>query len=339
MTQQNSDFSPVRTAFEQGTEIGNYIKGTDTESFTYGGMWERKVPWEEAILSEDLYTGADVLKKAGLDWTVVRRPVFVGGLEVENRTGLVRQYETEDGEIHENVLGIVSSKGYHVLQNRDAFDYLDSMVGEGLKYTAAGQLDGGKHVFMVAEANKKWKIGDDDIGGNLLLSNGHDGLHTLRVCITPIRIVCRNTLMAALDGAVRSFSIKHRTNLQDKIQDARRALNLTSIYMDNLRIWGEQLIDTKLSPATVEKYIDDLFPKKEDESKRGKTMREAKINDLWSAMGAKDLAPYNGTAWQFLNAVSDFETHRKAKSDTVMKKVLNENMPLWDAANNLLAVA
>ena len=337
MAEQN-DYRRI-TSHNQGTDEDNLIKGTEINSFTYGGMWERKVPWEEAILSENLYTGEDVVKKSGLDWMVVRRPVTVGGIDYPDKVGLVRQYETEDGRIHQNVLSIVSAKGYQILQNRDAFDYLDTMVGEGLKYTAAGQLNEGKHVFMVAEMDKKWRVGDDDIGGNLLLSNGHDGLHTLKVCITPVRIVCQNTLMLALNTAVRSFSIKHRTNLRDKIADARMALNLTSIYMDNLQTIGEQLIETKLSPATMEKLVEDLFPKAEPESKRGKTIRDQKIQDFWSAMGAKDLIPYNNTAWQFLNAASDFETHRKAKSDTVMKKVLTDNMPLWDRANALLLSA
>ena len=329
----------VMIGFNQGTDRTNLIKGTEVDSFTPGGTWERKVPWEEAILEENLYTGEDVLKKAGLDWTVVRRPVTVGGLEVPDRIGLVRQYETESGEIKENVLSIVSARGYHVLQNRDAFDTLDTMVGEGLKYTAAGQLKDGKHVFMVAEIDKKWRVGDDDIGGNLLLSNGHDGLHTLKLCITPVRIVCQNTLMFALKTAKRSFSIKHRLNIRDKIEDARRALNLTAIYMDNLQAYGEQMIETKLSQPTVEQFIDNLFPKAENEGTRSKNVREAKIEDFWRAMGAEDLKPYQGTAWQFLNAVSDFETHRKVKSETVMNRVITDNMPLWEKANELVLTA
>ena len=89
----------------------------------------------------------------------------------------------------------------------------------------------------------------------------------------------------------------------------------------------------------MEKFVDDLFPKAKEDSTRSKNNREEKLNDFWSAMSAPDLNPYNGTAWQFLNAVSDFETHRKAKADTVMKRVLTGNMPLWERAENMLAVA
>ena len=329
-------------AKDQGTSPDNLIKGTELERFTRYGTWNRDLPWENGKLERDegeIFTGEEVLNRAGLNWDVIPKPVYVGNCLVKNRKGLVREVELEDGRIEESVLGIVSNNGYTIMQNREAFDYLDSLVGTELQYTAAGQIRGGRQVYMVAETKEDWKIGDDPIGGNLLLSNGHDGLHTLQIAITPIRIFCKNCLNVAFKEARRTWSIKHRMNFQEKIQEARRALDLTGIYMENLRVWGEQLIDKKVTDAQVEYFINELFPKPENESKRGKTVREKRIADFWDCMNAPDIQPYYGTAWQFVNAASDYETHRKQEPDALMNRVINDSLPLWHRATQLAAVA
>lgn len=321
--------------------INSNNTNSDNSGFTNFGVWNRDVPWETAKLNGTFYTGREVLKAAKLDWTVVRRPVFVDQMEMPNKTGLVRQYEDEDGSIKENILGIVSKKGYSILQNVDAFDYLDSLVGERLSYVAAGQVKDGRRVFMVAQTEKRWKVGDDDIGGNLLLSNGHDGLHTLRIAITPVRIFCMNCLPAALRGAIqakRCWSIKHRTNFQTSINSAREALRLTGVYMENLQKWGENLIAQSVSISERDKMIEELFPVKPNETPKGKTRRENKIDTFRACLNAPDLSNYTGTAWAFINAVSDYETHRKQTSESLMNKILNESLPMWNKATAMLNV-
>lgn len=305
------------------------------------GVWVRDTPWQENALSAPCVTGADVMKDAGLDWAVVRKPIEIGGRLDKNYIGLVKEYERDDGSIGEKTLGIVSPK-YTILQNSQAFDYLDSLVGTELNYTAAGEIGGGKRVFLVAETENKWKIGDDDIGGNLLLSTGHDGWHTLQIAITPVRIFCQNCLPYAFKmGKVnkRYWRIKHQTSFEKKLNDARKALQLTSIYFENMQVWGEKLVETKVSQTFIDKFMDELFPKSEKADSRSETIRQRKKDALVECLGADDLANYRGTGWQIINAVSDYETHREQNPESLLANVLDDRLPLFHKAANLLNAA
>lgn len=297
----------------------------------------REVPWHGiGTIVEDAPTAADAIKLAGLDWQVKKRPIFCDGIPVLGRVGNVRELPATLFEpARRDLLGIVSAN-YKIVQNAEAFDFFDSLIGTEARYETAGSLGGGRQIFLTARVEKGWTIADDDIDAYLLLSNGHDGQHPLKAAITPVRVVCQNTLTFALETARRVWTLYHRQNIEDKLADARRALNLTAQYMDQMVSFGNRAADQKISPATIEALADELLKPEEETEQSAKTLERRK-SLFEKCYDAADLKPYRGTAWGILNAVSDYETHVYGTATGRMKRTLNDQLQLLNRAAAFLA--
>lgn len=295
----------------------------------------RKVPWHGiGTVVEEAPTAEEAIKLAGLDWQVVQAPVFCGDFEAKDALGNIRErINPETGELEKSLLGIVS-RDYHPVQNSEAFDFFDTLIGEEAHYETAGSLHHGKRIFLTAKMERRWTVGDDGIDTFLLLTNGHDGRHSLRAMVTPVRVVCQNTLNIAIKKVKRSWSIPHYRTIKDKIAEARQSLGLTVSYMDSFSEFGNRAIDTKVTPGVMEGLVDELFRNTPGYKTSEKTI-EKKISIFEDCLRAPDLRPYAGTMWGVLNAVSDYETHR-GKQLTVFKRVLNENMSKLSKAQKFL---
>ena len=277
--------------------------------YNYGKTEEehrRLVPWHglgEAV--ESAPTSADAIKLAGLDWNVVKTPMFTeSGLEIPNYRANIRDTDNK-------VLGVVTDR-YQVVQNRDAFDFTDAMIGEGCKYETAGSLFGGKKIFLLAKTDTV-KILDDEIDPYMCFTNNHDGFGSIRCCLTPIRVVCNNTLNLALSGAKRIWSTNHVGDLSMKIEEAKYTLGMANKYMEELAKEADVLAHTKLGEDEVAKILNELFPvATEDSDRRKKNIEEVK-NQFYVCMFAPDILKFKGTAWGAINAMSDFATHTTPK--------------------------
>ena len=102
-------------------------------------------------------------------------------------------------------LGIVSDR-YKVVQNEDAFQFTDDLLGEGVTYETAGALQGGRKVWLLARMPQRYVIAGDEITPYMVFMNSHDGSSGVKVAMTPIRVVCQNTLNLALDSAKRIWA-------------------------------------------------------------------------------------------------------------------------------------
>ena len=132
------------------------------------------------------------------------------------------------------VLGVVGRR-YRVFQNREAFDFMDALVGDRLAlYETAGSLHGGRRVWMMARIPKEYRAGSDDlIQPYVLLTNTHDGSQALRMIPTTVRVVCQNTLNLALRGAgTDGLSISHHPRLESRIAEARAKLGIIAARFD-----------------------------------------------------------------------------------------------------------
>lgn len=237
----------------------------NVESMFYAG---REKPWHGlGTQVEEAPTSADALRLAGLDWTVQRKPIQVcGGRKVDNFFANVR---SSDGA----VLGVVSDR-YQVVQNAEAFAFTDALIGgEGqVHYETAGSLMGGRKIWLLA------KLPDTEIVGDktepyLCFSNTHDGSGAIRVCMTPIRVVCNNTLNIALNGAKRAWSVRHTGDIQAKLQEARMCLDMANKYMDKLAVYADQMANKTVTDEQIAKILDEMFPATEDMSEREKRKR------------------------------------------------------------------
>jgi uncharacterized protein DUF932 len=144
------------------------------------------------------------------------------------------------------VLGIVSDE-YEVVDNRDAFRFLDALIGSDLCFEAAGSLWGGRRVWCLARLPEYVELGGDLSATFIYVANSHGGSMAVTAAATPIRIVCANTLGAALRQAEhgahaqRAFRFRHTGNLQSKFAEARQVLGMTIDYKQQVKALADQL--------------------------------------------------------------------------------------------------
>lgn len=264
---------------------------------------QRFVPWHGiGTPVESAMTSAEALKVAGLDWKVEARPVFTdNGIKIP---GYVANTRDSDN----SVLGIVSDK-YKIVQNVDAFAFTDSLIGDDCRYETAGSLRNGKSTFMLARLPQK-KILGDDFDNYICFTNTHDGTGAVKVCSTNVRVVCNNTLNLALNTAKRSWTCKHMGRIEDKLQEAQRALQLAEEYTEQLSIYAERAANITIDEAKTYEVLKQLFPISDDASDRMKKNNQDAINDFRNCLVAVDLSPFYGTLWGLVNAASDFAYHR-----------------------------
>ena len=182
----------------------------------------REVPWHGlGTIIQEAPDSEAALKLAGLDWSVKQVPVLYEG----QKTG--HQFNVRESD--NRVLGVVGGR-YKPVQNAEAFAFTDELVGGDVRYETAGSLADGKRVWMLAKMPDT-RVLDDIVEPYLCLTNGHDGFSSLKVCMTPVRVVCQNTLNMALKGAKRTWTVRHSGNINAKMEEAQQTLGLAQNYM------------------------------------------------------------------------------------------------------------
>ena len=299
----------------------------------------REKPWHGlGKIVMEAPTSKDALSLAGLDWNVVQEPIYTEFNEV------VEGYKANVRDSDRKVLGVVSDR-YKVVQNADAFSFTDELLGKGVRYETAGSLQEGRKVWLLARLPREYIIGGERISPYLVFSNTHDGSGSVKVAVTPVRVVCNNTLNLALDTASRSFSMVHTGNIQDKIQEAKDTLFMAESYMDCLGAEFEQLRRQKMTDAQVKEFMELLLPIEKDSTQiQSKNILRLREDLKKRYYDAPDLQKVGNNAYRFINAVSDFATHAKPLRKTAN---YNENLfartidgnPLIDKAYQLLKTA
>lgn len=279
----------------------------------------REKPWHGlGTIVMEAPASLEALRLAGLDWSVVQEPIYT------SFGGRVDGYKANVRSSDRRVLGVVSER-YKVVQNVDAFSFTDELLGKGVRYETAGSLQGGRKVWLLARLPREYIIAGERISPYLVFSNTHDGSGSVKVAITPVRVVCNNTLNLALDTAKRSFSIVHTGNVQDKIQEARDTLFMAEKYMDNLGVEFERLRRQKVSDTQVKEYIELLLPmEKEPTAMQVKNTQRLRQDMMKRYYDAPDLQKVGNNAYRFINAVSDFATH-----STPLRRTTNYNENLF----------
>ena len=265
-------------------------------------VYTREKPWHGlGTKVEEAPTSADALRLAGLDWNVEQKNIqLCGGSKVPGYKANVR---STDGK----VLGVVSDR-YRIVQNADAFEFTDSIIGGDVRYETAGSLNGGKKIWLLAKLPETEIVGDKT-EPYLCFSNTHDGSGAVRVCMTPIRVVCNNTLNLALDSAKRAWSVRHTGSLQSKMHEARTCLRMANTYMGALAEKADRMANTAITRDQLNMILDELFPVDEHSTEREK-QNVIKLRDEYMVCYfAPDLIKFRDTAWGAYNAMSDMITH------------------------------
>ena len=302
-------------------------------------FYTREKPWHGlGTRVEEAPTSADALRLAGLDGEVLQESIFTEAGDA------ISGYKVNVRDCDRKALGVVSDR-YKIIQNREAFAFTDTLLGSGVRYETAGSLQEGKRVWLLARLPREYIIAGERISPYLVFSNSHDGSGAVRVALTPIRVVCNNTLNLALERASRSWSMIHTGNISDKMQEAKDTLFMAEKYMDSLGEEFENLRRQKVTDSQLKEYVSQLLPLEKDattiQEKNTLKLREDMLRRYFDA---PDLRGVGNNAYRFINAVSDFATHAKPLRRTAN---YNENLfmrtmdgnPMIDKAYQLVKAA
>lgn len=243
-----------------------YNQGTEQHSF----FSVKQKAWHGlGKVVEDYPTSSEAMKFAGLDYTVEKRRLYTldnlannafmqcpegsitPALEVPGYFSTVRT-DTQE------VLGVVG-RDYQIVQNQDAFSFFDSIVGgvSGIKYETAGALGKGERIFITAKLPDYIRVGKDDlIEQYVFLTTSHDGFGSITAAFTSVRVVCQNTLNAAMRNQKNAIRIRHTSSAVDRLKQAHQLMGITSklaVEMEDvLNHWAR----VKISDKELKKLIE-----------------------------------------------------------------------------------
>ncbi|MEE0419577.1 MAG: DUF932 domain-containing protein [Lachnospiraceae bacterium] len=298
----------------------------------------REAPWHGLGTSvAEAPDSREALELAGLNWHVMQKPIYTG-------EEVIPGYKANVRDLDNKVLGVVTDR-YKVVQNEESFAFTDALLGEGIRYETAGSLQGGRKTWILARLCNEYIITGERISPYLVFYNSHDGSSCIRVAMTPIRVVCQNTLNLALAKAQRSWSMKHTGNIDLKLEEARETLFMAENYMGELGKGIEDLQRKKLSDRKVKEYIEVLLPREDGMTpQQQKNVIRLQDNMKRCYYDAPDLQQVDSNAYRFINAVSDFATHLKPLrvtsnfKENLFARTMDGN-PMIDKAYSLVQAA
>lgn len=313
-------------------------------------IYTGEIPWHQLgiCLEKAPESVAEAIAAADLGWTVEKQPLFLADGTQVDRWAVRR---TSDGR----VLGTVGVD-YTCIQNADAFSPLDPFLKAGVATVeTAGSLKGGSRVWMLAKVNKPDSViaDGDTVAKYLLATTGHDGLSSFRLAITPIRVVCMNTLSAAIDGKSDTIRFSHFKDATKAIKDLGATIERIDGRFEESAKLFRALAGVKIrSQADLRKYVDLVFPaakKPEIEAVKPAETNGSNIlagllakphtsssPSMFSAEGGNILEEDKrkihadiirlfeigrgntnpaiaGTAWAAYNAVTEYNTHERGR--------------------------
>lgn len=216
-----------------------------------------------------------------------------------------------------DILGVVGER-YKVLQNEQLFDFADTMLDFGGRWETAGSIRGGRVVFGAMAYERETVLDpngvSDVVKTYLLVNTSHDGSVAIQASVTPVRVVCANTLNMALKGAKQSFKIRHTQTAEGKVQAARDTLGIMNAYMDKFDEMARELFETPVTKDDFWAIIERIYPRPEKDSKGSVKKWEAKVDLLEDIYGGPTNGMIAGTKWGVFNALTErIDWHRSAR--------------------------
>lgn len=254
---------------------------------------------------------SDMLDMAHLSgWNVGVEPVLVpAGYRTVTDNFMVTRTNPFDGE--KDVLAFVGKK-YRPFQNEALFSFADNILDGGASWESAGSIKDGRVVFGSLVVPREFTL--DPQGANdktvtyLLVHTAHDGSASVTANITPVRVVCQNTLNMALKGTKQSFKVRHTAGTANRVDEARRVLGLTFSHMDTFETLASDLFKVEITNQQFDAIIKAVYPEPDlaTAGKASVTKWEAKrdiLMDIWAT--SPTMTNIKGTAWGALNAMTE----------------------------------
>jgi phage/plasmid-like protein (TIGR03299 family) len=277
--------------------------------------YAQKTPWHGlgvTLETEDLYDWPRTCAKAGLDWAVELAPLQTADTLAAVDHKAVRRLT--DGR----TLGVVGPH-YTPLQNRDAFAWFQPFLdaGEASLHTA-GSLHQGRRVWVLAKLGRApLEIAPgDEVEKFLLLSNGHDGGHAVRIGFTPTRVVCANTLAMALgDKASKLIRVAHCRSVRADLDNVREVMNLADQSFEAAAEQYRRLARRGVNAADLRRYVQTVLQPKEGEelTDRLKAVIDQVVGLAEQGRG-NALPSVRGTLWAAYNGVAEWLAYRRGRT-------------------------
>lgn len=267
------------------------------------------------VVQEEV-TPEEMLKLAHLDNWNVRAldldsllPPSVEGNSYDRKQVIVRNnpfYDPEvEGSLEYQRLGVTGDK-YVIGQNEEMSEI---MALVGARPETAGSLFGGTQVFMTGALERDIIIDaegvNDVIKMYLMFYTSHNGSSKFCAAITPIRVVCANTLQVARGNMKPVIEVRHSANFHDRMADAKATVDLQVKYTEQ---FGELAGDLFEAPVTDQEFFNIVnlaFPEKPDAKKNAVTRRQNKIDDVMGLWDGKTQEGIKGTGWGAFNALTE----------------------------------
>lgn len=203
----------------------------------------------------------------------------------------------------------IVGKRYNVVQNEDLFEFGD-LLGSGAKWETAGSVKQGRVVFGTLALERETVLDPsgvaDKVKSYLLLHTSHDGSVAVQASITPVRVVCANTLNFALRSTKQSFKVRHTQTVEGKLAAAREALGLAETYFDAFDEEAKALFATEVSKSQIENIVGAVYPAPDkDASKAAKTRYDNKLGNIAEILLSDTSDGVENTAWGLLNALTE----------------------------------
>jgi phage/plasmid-like protein (TIGR03299 family) len=267
----------------------------------------------------DAMTSQQVVELANLDYEVAKTPIYINPPVREGED--IAMVEIQDIFATYRLdtkapLGLVSER-YEIVQNKDAFLFFDPIIDRGEAiYETAGVLGNGERVFITAKLPEDIMVAGEKVEQYLLITNGHDGKNAVRVGFTPIRVVCNNTLTAALSSLKNSYTIFHFNNPQERLKEAHKVMGLASSYMNDISTIFEDMANTQVKDEQLLAYIEEIFVNREYVEKKDKISTRSKnlVDKVYNfaKYHPTQITPSTkGTLYGAYNAVSGYFGHIK----------------------------
>jgi len=226
-----------------------------------------------------------------------------------------------------DVLSTVGER-YRVLQNEELFDFGDALL-DGGRWETAGSIKQGRVVFGSLALERETVLDpngvSDVVKSYLLVNTSHDGSTAVQASITPVRVVCQNTLTMALRGVKQSFKIRHTQTVGGRVMAAREALSLANTYFDEFDKEAQALIAKEITKAKFDKIVEAIYPRPEKDAKGAVKKWETKV-DLIEEIYSSDTVNGAGianTAWGAYNALTErLDWFRKGRGERGTENVL-----------------
>lgn len=289
---------------------------------------DRQAAWHQlGQRTPNVATWQEAMKLAKLDWEVKTAEIFSRDCEgkVSKLPDVKSVWRATNPSAYLGTVG----KDYEVIQNRHAFDWVDSLLEaeSGAHYETAGALGNGERIWVMARLPQEIRIkGTDDVSRNFLLfTTAHDGSMAAVGKLCSERVVCANTLAIALGESGRGIRVKHTKSAQARLQESKKIM--LGVAQDINRL-GEKLnvlATRRMTRDSMVSILDKLFPVPAEgvsETRRNNTL--AAVLGLFESNDNNAFPQIRGTAYNLLNAVTEYVDHERTVRITDSKQGMTQ---------------